>query len=421
MTNEEGTSLLPQGVEMALPITGPTNTLDVRDIDAMSSYRLARSRYKQPKPYNLVAPYAFHKLFCGAAYISGWGTQEDYPSNGFGGFANVNTGKSPATYAVSPNMITDAFTNELNFAINFARAKFLASLGSTAELAVNFAERKQAMGMVTNRVLQLVRAAGALRRSGPLSFLSELTLNPDESLLRRARARQKKWSRSKDFANVWLEYHFGWEPIVRDIYSAIDFLQKPIPLGKVSAFGKRVPLSVGSVQSEFSGNYFGTSAQTTNVNNLKGWIGAQVGGDVLITNPNLYLANRLGITNPALIAWELVPYSFVVDWFLNIGDFLKSFSDGLGISVTNPFTAWKAVVSSATWVNYSTQYGWFVNPDAPQGFRKAIGGTFKSITSDGVWSSRVSDIPIVKLGLRPPWDLSVSRGVTAISLLIQRL
>lgn len=33
-------------------------------------------------------------------------------------------------------------------------------------------------------------------------------------------------------------------------------------------------------------------------------------------------ASSLGLDNPALIAWELTPLSFVFDWFINVGDFL---------------------------------------------------------------------------------------------------
>lgn len=404
---------------MVAPSSGPTVLVDSRDIDAASSYRHYRERYKQAKPYNLVLPYASHKLYCSFAQAGGWGTLSGYPSTSFGGFANVNTGKSPGTYAVSPGLIHDHFPDDLAFAINFARAKFLESLGSNAELAVNFAERKQAMSMVTNRASQLARAANALRRGGPFPFLSELTLNPEPSLLRKARADQKKWSRSKNFANTWLEYHFGWEPLVKDMWSAIDFLQKPIPLGRIKARGRRVPLDRSSLDYTFSGNFFGTYSWTTNLNFFKGWIGAEVGGTVSVTNPNLYLANRLGLANPAVIAWELVPYSFVVDWFVNVGDFLKSFSDGLGLSVVNPYTAWKAVVPRATWTNYSTVYGYFAEGDTS--YRKSVGGHWKSISSDGVWSGRTADIPIVRLGYRPPWDLSITRAVTAISLLVQRL
>lgn len=33
-------------------------------------------------------------------------------------------------------------------------------------------------------------------------------------------------------------------------------------------------------------------------------------------------ASSLGLDNPALIAWELTPLSFVFDWFINVGDYL---------------------------------------------------------------------------------------------------
>lgn len=32
----------------------------------------------------------------------------------------------------------------------------------------------------------------------------------------------------------------------------------------------------------------------------------------------------LGLTNPELVAWELVPYSFVADWFIPLGDWMAA-------------------------------------------------------------------------------------------------
>jgi hypothetical protein len=49
----------------------------------------------------------------------------------------------------------------------------------------------------------------------------------------------------------------------------------------------------------------------------------------------------LGITNPALLAWELLPYSFVVDWFLPIGDWVSTWDATLGTELQWAYLAHK--------------------------------------------------------------------------------
>jgi hypothetical protein len=38
------------------------------------------------------------------------------------------------------------------------------------------------------------------------------------------------------------------------------------------------------------------------------------------------LANDLAFIDPLTTLWEIVPYSFIVDWFVNIGDLVKAYS-----------------------------------------------------------------------------------------------
>jgi hypothetical protein len=47
---------------------------------------------------------------------------------------------------------------------------------------------------------------------------------------------------------------------------------------------------------------------------------------------DLTLADQLGLDFKSLVTlpWELIPYSFVVDWFLNIGDFIGSLTPSPG-------------------------------------------------------------------------------------------
>ncbi|DAD50927.1 maturation protein [ssRNA phage SRR6049586_1] len=389
---------------MALPITGPTIFLVSNDVDAQGSSRLRRVRYKQRKPYDLVAPYEFQKLYMKVAMR--WATGQATPPY-FGGFANVNSSKNPGDISVSPDTPTQYYQNELDFAVNSARSKFIGKLGEAASLAVTLAERKQAMSMIERRGRQLLGAATALRRGGPVAFVKALKL----SITKKVRKDQKRWARSRQFSNYWLEYHFGWTPLVRDIGLAVDTLQRPIPMGRIRAKGFSVNLFK---ESRVTSGLWPMS-QTFTGKKLEGFVRAHVGADVYISNPNAFLANKLGFTNPAIVAWELVPFSFVVDWFVNVGEFLQSFSELHGVTTANGYTTWLMKLGI-----HFTQNTWHRDFYSPPPRWATWGTSHQVLDSDGVWMKRVQGIPSVTLGVRPPWRLSNVRAATAISLLVQQ-
>jgi hypothetical protein len=41
---------------------------------------------------------------------------------------------------------------------------------------------------------------------------------------------------------------------------------------------------------------------------------------------DISVARSLGMVDPLQVAWEIVPYSFVVDWFLPVGSFLSAWA-----------------------------------------------------------------------------------------------
>jgi hypothetical protein len=54
---------------------------------------------------------------------------------------------------------------------------------------------------------------------------------------------------------------------------------------------------------------------------------------VVVTDPSLAFSSEIGLTNPAGLAWELLPYSFVVDWFIPIGGWLNGLTDTIGLGL----------------------------------------------------------------------------------------
>lgn len=61
-------------------------------------------------------------------------------------------------------------------------------------------------------------------------------------------------------------------------------------------------------------------------------VGVVVRLDYVLDRAALKSLTAIGLMDPASTAWELVPWSFVVDWTLPIGDWLSSLSATLGLS-----------------------------------------------------------------------------------------
>jgi hypothetical protein len=50
-----------------------------------------------------------------------------------------------------------------------------------------------------------------------------------------------------------------------------------------------------------------------------------------IPNGAISVVDAFGLSNPLTVAWEIIPFSFVVDWFLPIGDALKGLTAFSGL------------------------------------------------------------------------------------------
>jgi len=53
--------------------------------------------------------------------------------------------------------------------------------------------------------------------------------------------------------------------------------------------------------------------------------------EATILDPGAFTREKFGLANPAVIAWEVVPWSFAVDWFIPIGDVLSAASATSGL------------------------------------------------------------------------------------------
>lgn len=242
-----------------------------------------------------------------------------------------------------------------------------------AAMLVNIAQGVQTWEMVAMRTMQLVRAYKHLRRGNLGGFAAELSLN--SNVVRRRVTRKRAM---QDPSGAWLEFTFGWSPFIGDIYNAIDVLQTAFPTvpSRGSATESR------STKEVFRPNWYrltDTKAQCRLV------------ADLVVTNPNLLLANQLGLLNPAAVVWDIIPFSFVVDWFLPVGKFIKTFNDQAGLELQGQCTTLKVWVNqNDVWNGEPGEHqassvhrliGPFVKPGFPTKLKLPTGSMWLAATS----------------------------------------
>lgn len=186
-----------------------------------------------------------------------------------------------------------------------------------ASLGVALAEWPESLSMIANRAVRLRAGYRDLRRGDFRGFLRQFAIGS------KRKHRNKVSNVANEASSLWLEYSFGWKPLTQDIYQGVNAMGEPVPGGPVSGSGFE------AVSKDYSSRWV--------IQRLEGKGYVKYGADVFVSNPNLYLAQQLGLANPALVAWELVPFSFMIDWVFDVGTCLGAMTDLLGCDVSNRY------------------------------------------------------------------------------------
>jgi hypothetical protein len=195
----------------------------------------------------------------------------------------------------------------------------------------------------TNRVVQqyLKKVRSAVQGTSAPIFLGELkeTLHmlrhPMQGLhdlgnawLHNVKSMKKKkpleWK--KNLSSAWLEQSFGWQPLISDVkdiintYHRIGEREKVIP---IKAYG--VDSADAHVSTPRLGGY-GWAVYLLNVKSYERCVIKYVGKVVVQMKTTEWDNAALfgfNIREFAPTAWELLPWSFLVDYFSNVGDIVE--------------------------------------------------------------------------------------------------
>lgn len=200
--------------------------------------------------------------------------------------------------------------------------------------AVFVGELGQSVSMVATRLRQLVSIASAVK-TGAFRFVSKGRYS-NKSLSRALKdvGISKDVFKSKSSANVWLEVNYGWIPLVMDIIQAEKTAKRLInsPSAFVSSASLRDQTRTSTEVSMSAG--YGVDSQVVLVDKLTVVSrSARMKVFCAVSDPSLYAAQQLGLTNPLAVAWELAPLSFVLDWAFSFGDYLKGLDAGVGLTI----------------------------------------------------------------------------------------
>lgn len=202
-------------------------------------------------------------------------------------------------------------------------------------------EAHQTIAMISKRIGSIASAARNLRRGRVSSALKDLGLNkpsyPMGKRLSKMSARERVADKlgtdvrspsPREFADSWLELQFGWRPLVNDCVDALKVMdsrlsQRPAycfatgrKKGSVSDTIRKVDKVEMSEPGKWLTQWIDRSDNVTAV--------AVTGYCFTITNPAIAALQQLGLSNAPALAWEATPFSFVLDWFVNVGQVIDS-------------------------------------------------------------------------------------------------
>jgi len=152
-------------------------------------------------------------------------------------------------------------------------------------------------------------------------------------------------ARHRVLSNTWLEYSFGWKPLVADIDDGIDALGDLLenPGSGLTAFrGTGTSEWVSDIGQKFISDPLGIVEASYRIRRREKVdiriYGAMRQSSLAKTSTMQRLG--LGFNNFVPTVWELIPYSFLADYFANIGDIV---------------TAASTCTDSLAWINIGTK------------------------------------------------------------------
>lgn len=178
--------------------------------------------------------------------------------------------------------------------------------------AVSIAESQKALQMIRESATKIYSSI-KFARKGNFKRAFQVIAGAVRPLSTAQRAKRKHMV--DVVASNWLELQYGWVPLLKDAESAGAFLGTAMNRPQVFTINARYKRN-----AEIGNNTTVYGETVASYGRQKCYVRGQIRARITETS----WAQLAGLTDPASVVWELVPYSFVVDWFVPIGDYLSA-------------------------------------------------------------------------------------------------
>lgn len=192
----------------------------------------------------------------------------------------------------------------------------------------------------------------------------------------------------RHWAKHYLEYKFGWYPLAMDLYGTA----KAITSQSNQAIRIREQATITDFRRKVTNStYFRTVTETTLSRRT------QIGLVYLPSSATIEKIAGFASMDPASIAWELTPFSFIVDYVYDIGSYLRNLESS-------------RVLTGGLQHGYVTQSSKIATTSVIAGNGKRVGGISYSGTREGTSEDKMMSrtmllnmpqpgLPVFSLGL----------------------
>ncbi|DAD50863.1 maturation protein [ssRNA phage SRR5466729_3] len=125
-----------------------------------------------------------------------------------------------------------------------------------------------------------------------------------------------------ELSGTLLSYRYAYEPLLNDVYEAAKYLEEKTKDSRIIKTRIRGPVEKTTLNDPVAGASYSY------------WTRKRVCRELRVEYVERLTTSRsLGLTNPASLAYELIPYSFIIDWFIPIGQYIEELTFFSGFDV----------------------------------------------------------------------------------------